>query len=103
MKKWVIRFVVIILVAGMSFFGVKEYKALTTPQKTHYHAGFVVFANNKKVDFSPWKLKIEMKPLLDIWRKKHCQKNKRQCEKKTFSEIKFHRCMTLVIFMFIRR
>lgn len=52
MKKWVIRFVVIILVAGMSFFGVKEYKALTTPQKTHYHAGFVVFANNKKVDFS---------------------------------------------------
>jgi hypothetical protein len=52
MKKWIIRFAVIIFVAVISFIGVKEYKALTTPQNTHYHAGFVVFDNNKKINFS---------------------------------------------------
>ena len=52
MKKWIIRFAVIILVAVLAMTGVKEYKTLTTPQKTHYHAGFVVFDNNKKIDFS---------------------------------------------------
>jgi hypothetical protein len=52
MKKWIIRLVVIILVAGIALAGVRFYKSMTIPQKTHYHAGFVVFANNKKVDFS---------------------------------------------------
>ena len=52
MKKWVIRILVIVFVAVVAFVGVKEYKALTIPQKTHYHAGFVVFENNKKLDFS---------------------------------------------------
>lgn len=27
-------------------------KKLFTPQKTHYHAGFIVFQNNKNLDFS---------------------------------------------------
>lgn len=52
MKKWIIRIVVILLVAGLGIFGVREYKLLTTPQKTHFHAGFVLFVNNKKIDFS---------------------------------------------------
>ena len=52
MKKWIIRIVVILLVATVGFAGVKYYQSRTTPQKVHYHAGFVVFDNNKKVDFS---------------------------------------------------
>lgn len=52
MRKWVIRIVVILLVACLAFVGVTFYKKLTTPQKTHYHAGFVLFVNNKKIDFS---------------------------------------------------
>lgn len=52
MKKWIVRIAVIVIVAVIAVVSVKEYKALTTPQKTHYHAGFVVFVNNKKVDFS---------------------------------------------------
>ena len=52
MKKWILRIAVVLIVAVIAFAGVKEYKAVTTPQKTHYHAGFVVFVNNKKIDFS---------------------------------------------------
>ena len=52
MKKWIIRIAVIIIVAIVALVGIKAYKALTTPQKTHYHAGFVVFNNDKKIDFS---------------------------------------------------
>ncbi|SRR6266568_5446592 len=52
MKKWIIRLVVIVLVAAIGIVGVKEYKVLTTPQKTHYHAGFILFINNKIMDFS---------------------------------------------------
>ena len=52
MKKWIIRLVVIIIAAGIGLAGVKLYKTITTPQKVHYHAGFVVFDNNRKVDFS---------------------------------------------------
>jgi len=52
MKKWVIRILVVVIVAVIAIFGVKEYKTLTTPQKIHYHAGFVLFVNDKKIDFS---------------------------------------------------
>ncbi len=52
MKKWVIRIVAIIIVAIIALAGVKFYKQYTTPQKTHYHAGFVLFINDKKIDFS---------------------------------------------------
>ena len=52
MKKWIIRIAVIILVAAVGFTGVKLYRTITTPQAVHYHAGFVVFSNGKKVDFS---------------------------------------------------
>lgn len=52
MKKWVTRIVVIIVVAIIALVGVKLYKQYTTPQKIHYHSGFVLFVNNKKIDFS---------------------------------------------------
>lgn len=52
MKKWIISVIVVVIVAGVSFAGVKAYKAMTTPDKVHYHAGLVVFENNKKLDFS---------------------------------------------------
>lgn len=47
------RYVVIaglILLLGLLFVYVS--KNLFTAKKTHYHAGFVVFQNNKKLDFS---------------------------------------------------
>ena len=39
-----------LVLAGISTFFIA--KKLLRPQKTHYHAGFVVFQNNKKLDFS---------------------------------------------------
>ena len=39
--------VILLLGAGIFFF-----KKLSVPQKTHYHAGFVVFENNKQISFS---------------------------------------------------
>lgn len=42
--------ILIVLVLGVTtLFAVKKY---FSPQKTHYHAGFIVFKNNKKLDFS---------------------------------------------------
>lgn len=52
MNKWVFRILVIIIVALVGVGGVLAYKNITTPKKVHYHAGFVVFVNDKKVDFS---------------------------------------------------
>lgn len=53
-KKFLLFIVsVIVLLFGVSIF-VRAQK-LFTPQKTHYHAGFVVFQNDKKLDFSDMK------------------------------------------------
>ncbi|HSA83307.1 MAG TPA: hypothetical protein VLF20_00290 [Patescibacteria group bacterium] len=52
MKKWIIRLLVIVVVAGISIFGIFFYRSITTPQKIHIHAGFIVFDNNKELDFS---------------------------------------------------
>src|SRR6185437_8042653 len=52
MKKWVIRILAIVIVAAIALVGIRAYKTFTTPQKTHYHAGFVLFINDKKFDFS---------------------------------------------------
>lgn len=52
MKKRIIiflSFVCVLAIVGVAYFLTKD---MFTPQKTHYHAGFVVFQNNKKVDFS---------------------------------------------------
>jgi len=42
-------FLIAITLGFVSFLLVKK---LTAPQKTHYHAGFIVFQNNKKLNFS---------------------------------------------------
>ncbi len=44
---------VIIILFGLGVIVAKN--RFFTPQKTHYHAGFVVFQNNKKIDFSDTK------------------------------------------------
>lgn len=49
-KGWLIIgiYVVILLATGWILFGKKVFPE----EKIHYHAGFVVFYNNKKIDFS---------------------------------------------------
>lgn len=49
-KKLRIVLVLILVAVGVSSWFL--YKKVTTPQKVHYHAGFVIFQNNKKLDFS---------------------------------------------------
>ena len=49
--------IIIVLIIGFSsFFLIKKF---TAPKKVHYHAGFVVFQNDKKIDFSDF-LSIEI-------------------------------------------
>ena len=55
MKKWVIRLLVVVIVAGISILGVSLYRSMTTPEEVHFHAGFVVFDNGQKQDFSDYK------------------------------------------------
>lgn len=51
MKKATLLFIIIVLIlAGIG--GMFAYKKIFPPVKIHYHAGFVVFENNKKLDFS---------------------------------------------------
>ena len=45
----------VILIVAIIYFGRK----LLEPQKIHYHGGFVVFQNNKKLDFSGSKYMFE--------------------------------------------
>jgi len=50
-KKYIYIFVILIIVLlGVLAFMVS--KKLFIPAKTHYHAGFAVFQNNKRIDFS---------------------------------------------------
>lgn len=57
-----VSLVFVILVSIGGYFG---YKTLTTPKKVHYHAGFVVFQNDKKLDFSDFKY-MRVKPCDDV-------------------------------------
>ena len=50
-----VLFIVILIFILLLGIGIFFTKKILTPQKTHYHAGFVVFENNKKVDFSDTK------------------------------------------------
>lgn len=50
-KKFLYIFFLLIFIF-ISIAAVFISKRFFTPQKTHYHAGFVVFQNNKKVNFS---------------------------------------------------
>ncbi len=49
MKKILILFIIAVILLASS---IVIFKKLLTPQKTHYHAGFVIFQNNKKLIFS---------------------------------------------------
>lgn len=48
-KKFILIFPGILLLGSLVFIASKK---ISVPRKTHYHAGFVVFENNKKIDFS---------------------------------------------------
>jgi len=52
MSKKVIFVIVLLIVILLTGIGIFISKKLFTPQKTHFHAGFLVFENNKKLDFS---------------------------------------------------
>lgn len=43
---------ILIILVGIGIFFTKKF---LIPQKTHYHAGFVVFQNNKQISFSEMK------------------------------------------------
>lgn len=51
--------IICILIIGLSSFLL--FKKLTIPKKVHYHAGFVVFQNDKKIDFSDFRY-MRVKP-----------------------------------------
>lgn len=52
-KRYVIFLVcIIILISGATVF---IHNKITTEKKVHYHAGFIVFQDNKKLDFSDTK------------------------------------------------
>ncbi len=63
-RKILIALGITLLLAALAggYFG---YKILTTPKKVHYHAGFVVFQNDKKIDFSDFKY-MRVKPCDDV-------------------------------------
>src|SRR5438105_4765559 len=52
MKRIIIFVVAIFLLLAAVLFFVIASKRFFIPKKVHYHAGFVVFENNKKLDFS---------------------------------------------------
>lgn len=47
--------VLVIAIAAIGIFAYLKTKKAVTPEKIHFHAGFVVFDNGKKVDFSDMK------------------------------------------------
>ena len=52
------KLLIILILVLIVFFGVGTFtlsQRFFIPQKTHYHAGFVVFQNNKKLEFSDMK------------------------------------------------
>lgn len=61
MKKWIIRLSVVIVVAGMSILSLFIYRSMTAPEEVHFHAGFVVFNQGEKQDFSDYKY-MHIKP-----------------------------------------
>lgn len=69
-------YVFILLVAGWFLFG----KKLLPEKKIHYHAGFVVFQNNKKIDFSDNKF-MNVKPCTTGEEKEEAAEEDEQLEK----------------------
>lgn len=65
MKKKILILIGIVILFTASIGGYFGYKILTTPKKVHYHAGFVVFQNDKKIDFSDFKY-MRVKPCDEV-------------------------------------
>ena len=55
MNKKILNIIFVLIIFFLSIVAVLMSKRFFTPQKTHYHAGFVVFQDNKKLDFSDTK------------------------------------------------
>lgn len=51
MNKKILLFIILLTILLLGV-GIVFTKKLLIPKKTHYHAGFVIFQNNKKLDFS---------------------------------------------------
>lgn len=51
-KKYLIAVFLIVILAISSYFGYPYIKKLSEPKKVHYHAGLVLFVEDKKQDFS---------------------------------------------------
>lgn len=60
MKKY-FKYILVIFVLIVGVLSLFLYKNLTTARKVHYHAGFVVFKEDKKIDFSDFKY-MRIKP-----------------------------------------
>ncbi|MEK7185911.1 MAG: hypothetical protein AAB675_00925 [Patescibacteria group bacterium] len=61
MRKKIIGIIAVIILVVVSYFTYSTVRKITTPEKVHYHAGFVVFKDDKKIDFSDFKY-MRIKP-----------------------------------------
>ena len=61
MKKYLYIAWVLVLVVVLGVTGFFVSKKVFIPKEVHHHAGFVVFENNKKLDFSDFKY-MSVKP-----------------------------------------
>ena len=68
-------YIVILLVAGVVLFGKKVFPQ----EKVHHHAGFIVFKDDKKLDFSDNKF-MDIKPCTDKENENHAEEDE-QMEK----------------------
>lgn len=61
MRRKIIGIIAVIIMIVVSYFTYFTFKEITTPKKVHYHAGFVVFKEDKRVNFSDFKY-MRVKP-----------------------------------------
>lgn len=61
MRNKIIGIIAVIILVVVSYFAYFTVKKITAPKKVHYHAGFVVFNDDKKIDFSDFKY-MRIKP-----------------------------------------
>ena len=61
MRKKVIGIIAVVILIVVLYFIYPAVKKMANPQKVHYHAGFVVFKDDQKIDFSDFKY-MRVKP-----------------------------------------
>lgn len=64
MRKKIIGIIVVIIMVVISYFAYFTFRKITAPEKVHYHAGFVVFKDDKKINFSDFKY-MRIKPCIE--------------------------------------